>query len=131
MQLRRQIFNFFQKQRAAVRQFKTAQPAIFIVGGRTAHKILPQYAVGIQLTVHGDIRPAGALAFIVDGLTQQLFTNTLFPAQQDRETPPRCLASKMDQAAGFRIVSRHLLKGVAHLAELAGHQLAHLFHRMQ
>ncbi len=46
---------------------------IFIIGRRTAHKILPQHAVGIQLTVRGNIRSAGAFALVVSGLAQRLF----------------------------------------------------------
>ena len=131
LQLRRQILDLFQKQGAAVGQLKAAQATIFIVGRGAAHKILAQHAVGIQLAVDGDIGAARPFAFIVDSLAQQLFPNPLFTAQQHREASARRLAAKVDQASGFRIVGRHLLKGVAHFTELAGHQLPHLLHRMQ
>ena len=67
----------------------------------------------------------------MNSLAQQLFPDPLFAAQQHREAAARSLAAKVDQASGFRIVGRHLLKGVADFTELAGHQLPHLLHRMQ
>ena len=67
----------------------------------------------------------------MNSLAQQLFPDPLFAAQQHREAAARRLAAKVDQASGFRIVGRHLLKGVADFTELAGHQLPHLLHRVQ
>ena len=64
-------------------------------------------------------------------LAEQLFAHPLFTAQQHRESATRRLATKVNQPPGFRVVRRHLFKGMAHFAKLAGHQLAHLLDRMQ